>query len=276
MVKIIVSEKDNGKDTKTFLESFHLSKAKIHQLFQNKGISKDQNILYQMDKVKKGDVIHIDFSSIDQNKVEPFDGLIEVLYEDQDMLILNKPKALLVHTDGNTIDTLTNRVAFHKKDHPYQILPVHRLDYETSGLLIFGKHPLAQAFLSHQFEERLVEKVYKALVEGVIKKDEGVINQPIGRDRHSEKQRISKDGKKATSIYKVIKRFGDETLCEVKIIGGRKHQIRVHMASIGHPVVGDKLYGHLKKHMGQLNLEFIECKFIHPVQKELFEYRLKK
>lgn len=276
MIKIVVGKADSGVDVKTFLESFHLSKAKIHQLFQNKGISKNHSNVYQLDKVEKGDVIEIDFSSIDQHKVEAFDGLIEVLYEDQDILILNKPKFLLVHTDGNTVDTLTNRVAFHKKDHPYSILPVHRLDYETSGLLIFGKHPLAQAFLSHQFEERLVKKVYRALVEGIIEKDKGVINQPIARDRHSDKQRISKDGKQATSIYKVIKRFSDETLCEIKIIGGRKHQIRVHMATIGHPVVGDKLYGHLKKNMGQLNLEFIECKFMHPTQKEIFEYRLKK
>lgn len=275
MIKVNVHEKDSGKEVKAFLETFHLSKAKIHQLFQNKCVSRNQNTLYQLDKVKKDDIIDIDFSCLEQQPVDPFMGAIEILYEDQDMMILNKPKFLLVHTDGNTIDTLTNRVAYHKKDHPYQILPVHRLDYETSGLLIFAKHPLAHAFLSHQFEERQVEKIYTALVEGVVSKDKAVIDQPIARDRHSEKQRVSKDGKQATSIYKVIKRFNDETLCEIKIIGGRKHQIRVHMASIGHPVVGDKLYGHLRKNEGKLNLEFTACKFIHPTKKILFEYQLK-
>ena len=275
MVKIVVLEKDSDKEIKTFLETFYLSKAKIHQLFQNKCVYRNQKNLYQLDKIKKGDVIDIDFSCLDQQPIIPFMGPIEILYEDQDMMILNKPKSLLVHTDGNTIDTLTNRVAYHKKDYPYQILPVHRLDYETSGLLIFAKHPLAHAFLSHQFEERQVEKKYIALVEGVVSKDKDVIDLPIARDRHSEKQRVSKDGKRATSIYRVIKRFNSETLCEVMIIGGRKHQIRVHMASIGHPVVGDKLYGHLRKNHSMMCLEFTACKFIHPTQRVLFKYQLK-
>lgn len=276
MVKIKITKSDDGKQAKVFLESFHLSKAKIHQLFQGHKITRDQVTVNQHDILHLEDELEIDLSIIEQNHIEPYDGPIDIVYEDDDILILNKPKFILVHTDGQTIDTLTNRIAYHKSSHPYQILPVHRLDFETSGLLVFGKNPLSQAFLSHQFEERLVEKIYLASVEGIIEKDHGVIHQPIARDRHSNKQRISQSGKKATSIYTVISRDTDQTLCEIKIIGGRKHQIRVHMAAIGHPVVGDQIYGHLKKMSGPMALSFISCTLIHPRSRVTSTYRLKK
>ena len=276
MIKITITKSDAGKQAKDFLESFHLSKAKIHQLFQAHKITKNQEVIHQHDILNLNDAIEIDLSVIEQKEVEPFDGPIDIVYEDEDILILNKPKFILVHTDGQTIDTLTNRVAYHKSEHLYQILPVHRLDFETSGLLVFGKNPLTQAFLSHQFEERLVEKIYLASVEGVVKKDHGTIDKPIARDRHSSKQRISQSGKKATSMYSVIRRDDDQSLCEIKIIGGRKHQIRVHMAAIGHPVVGDQLYGHLKKMSGPLALQFISCTLIHPRTKTKVTYSIKK
>lgn len=276
MVKLIISEKDIGINIKTFLESFHLAKSKVHQLFQSHNVRVNHDVVNQTHLLQKNDVVEIDLTELKHKPIVPFEGPIDVLYEDEDILLLYKPKFLLVHTDGNTIDSLTNRVAYYKKNSNHPILPVHRLDYETSGILIFGKHPLSQAFLSYQFEDRLVEKKYIAVVEGVLKKDEGIIDKPIAKDRHSNKQRVSHTGQSARSSFKVIERYENETLCEIRIMGGRKHQIRVHMAAIGHPIVGDKLYGHLKKNEKHLHLEFTYCKFIHPANKEAFEYQLKK
>jgi 23S rRNA pseudouridine1911/1915/1917 synthase len=276
MINVKISKVNQDLNIKKYLESFHLAKSKIHNLFQQHKIMVNQEPINQDYILKVSDELQMDLSILNGNKIQPVDGPIDVVYEDQDILILNKPKFILVHTDGIHEDTLTNRVQFYRQNHPYQILPVHRLDFETSGVLIFGKHPLAQAFLSHQFEERLVEKIYIAKVEGIIKDDQGMINQPIARDRHHDKQRISQHGKPATSLYKVIKRFDDETLCQIKIIGGRKHQIRVHMASIGHPVIGDSLYGHLKKYNKGLELEFVECTLIHPIDRIKYTYKLKK
>ena len=276
MVNIKISKNEAGMDVRTYLESFYLAKSKIYKLFQLNKVSINQISVNQDYILKLNDYLEIDLSILNHNHISPVEGPIDIVYEDQDLLILNKPKSILVHTDGIKADTLTNRVQFHRQNHAYQILPVHRLDFETSGLLIFGKHPLAQAFLSHQFEERLVEKIYIAKVEGIIKDDRGIINQPIARDRHQDKQRISQSGKAAKSLYKVIKRYDDETLCEIKIIGGRKHQIRVHMASIGHPIMGDNLYGHLKKHIIGLQLEFTECTLMHPRDRVKYTYKLKK
>lgn len=276
MFSIKIVESDIGMNIKTYLGTFHLAKSKIHKLLHEKKIMINQTIIDHHYNLQKNDLIKIDFNEINQKKVEPYEGPIDILYEDDQILIIYKPKFILVHTDGDTIDTCTNRVAFYTQNHDTPILPVHRLDYETSGLLIFGKNPLAQAYLSYQFEQRLVEKTYIALVEGIIKKNEGSIHKKIARDRHTDKQRISETGKDAITTYKVIKRFDDETLCQLQIIGGRKHQIRVHMSSIGHPVVGDKMYGHLKKNSNHLNLEFVKVTFIHPETKIPFEFELKK
>lgn len=274
MIDIKINEYFNQMTIREMLLSFYIAKSKVylltHYVFLNKEPAKMD------DHLALDDVLSIDFSALNSNEIEPIDGEINIIYEDQDVLIVNKQVNILVHTDGVTVDTLTNRIASQFKDYPYPILPVHRLDYETSGLLVFAKHPLAHAFLSYQFENRLVEKTYLAYVEGIVENNKGTIDKPIGKDRHDNKQRVTKDGKPSKTLFEVIRRDSDQTFCKVHIIGGRKHQIRVHLASIGHPVIGDKLYGHLKRSNDGLKLHFKKIRFIHPGTRQAFEIETEK
>jgi len=272
MIDIKIAAYYDQLTIKDVLASFHIAKSKIYQLNDFVFLNKEKAKMD--DKVKTDDILSVDMRQLNLKEVEPILGDIDVLFEDDDLLILDKPKGILVHTDGNEIDTLTNRVAYHYQTYSYPILPVHRLDVETSGLLVFAKHPLIHAYLSYLFEIRQVEKTYEAMVEGVVKQDKASIKTSIGKDRHNNKQVISKNGQMAHTTYEVKKRYEDKTLCYINIIGGRKHQIRVHMASIGHPVLGDQLYGHLKKDDGPLCLRFIHIKFKHPITKTLFSFNI--
>lgn len=274
MIEIKINAFFEQMTIREMLASFYIAKSKIYLLrndvFINHSLAKID------DRLNLNDILSIDFKALNTHDIEPYEGAIDIIYEDQDMLIVDKQAYILVHTDGQTIDTLTNRIAYLYQNYPYQILPVHRLDYETSGLLVFAKHPLAHAFLSYQFENRFVLKTYLAYVEGVMEKDKGIIDKPIGKDRHDNKQRISQDGKPAKTIFEVIKRYDNQTFCSVQIIGGRKHQIRVHLASLGHPVIGDKLYGHVMRNEKGLKLHFKKIKLTHPTTREPFEIETEK
>ncbi len=274
MIQINISDIFDKTSINDFLKSFYISKSKIYQL--NNHIYINELPARMNDQLNTNDRMIIDFSPLGLNTVKPYQGDIEILYEDSDVLVLNKQKDILVHTDGNTIDTLTNRVAYHYHNAVYPILPVHRLDFETSGILVFAKHPLAHAYLAYQFENRLVEKTYIAMVLGVVMDNQGVIDKPIARDRHSDKQIVFKNGKEAKTIYEVIKRFQDKTLVKINIIGGRKHQIRVHFESIGHPIIGDKRYGHFHQSVDSLKLHFKNIKFMHPTLRTYSELDTKK
>lgn len=273
-VNMVIFKIDKQFDNVTiqeFLSSFHLSKPKIYKLEIKKSIFINNKPASLENILKASDLISFDFKCLNTKKIIQIEGDIEVVYEDQDILILNKQPFILVHTDGITNDTLTNRIAFHYANHSNQILAVHRLDYETSGLLVFAKHPLSHAYLSYLFEKRKVNKTYMAYVENVMDKKSGWIKEPIGKDRHLNRQRVTKSGQKAETHYQVLKEFKDKTLCEINIIGGRKHQIRVHLAYLGHPVVGDRLYGDKFKHEKGLKLHFKNIQFLHPRTREIFE-----
>jgi 23S rRNA pseudouridine1911/1915/1917 synthase len=270
MINFHIDKQFNQVKIRDFLASFHMSKSKIYNFELHKSALVNQ-VYKGLDAIlKTNDNLSLDFVGFHTTPLMPYQGEIKVIYEDEDILILNKQPFVLVHTDGNSIDTLTNRIAYHYETN-YPILPVHRIDYETSGLLVFAKHPLSHAFLSRLFENREVEKTYLAYVNGIVEKDCGWIKEPIGKDRHKNRQRVTKDGQDAQTYYKVIKRLKNETLLEINIIGGRKHQIRVHLAYINHPVIGDGLYG-IKRHEGQgLKLHFKHIKFMHPRSRSLFE-----
>lgn len=270
MLTFTIDKQFSDLKIREFLATFKLSKSKIYNFELHK--SAFVNGIYKGldERLKQNDKLTLDFVGFYTNPVIPFEGEIKVIFEDEDIMVLNKQDFVLVHTDGNTNDTLTNRIAFHYET-DYPILPVHRIDYETSGLLVFAKHPLAHAYLSQLFEQREVEKIYLAYVNGVVPQDDGWIKDAIGKDRHQNRQRVTKDGQDAQTYYKVIKRFKNQTLLEVKIIGGRKHQIRVHLAYINHPVIGDGLYGVKKIESQGLKLHFKHIKFMHPRSRSFFE-----
>ncbi len=209
-------------------------------------------------KVALGDEVIIQKDEPKEVSIEAEDIPLDVLYEDNDIIVVNKPKGLVVHpANGNPDGTLVNAIMNIAKDSLSgiggEIRPgiVHRLDKDTSGVLIVAKNDKAHIDISNQIKNRETSKIYIALVRGVINENEATINMPIARDlKDRKKMAVSKNGKEAITHFKVLKRYEGFTLLEIKIDTGRTHQIRVHLAEIKHPVVGDMVYSNGKNPFG--------------------------
>ena len=203
---------------------------------------------------------------------------IDVLYEDNDIIVVNKPKGMVVHPangnpDGTLVNAIMNLCGDSLSGIGGEIRPgiIHRLDKDTSGVLIVAKNDMAHVNISNQIKDRQTSKIYVALVRGVINENEATINMPIGRSKKDRKKMtVTKEGKEAITHFKVLKRYEKFTLVEIKIETGRTHQIRVHMAEIGYPVVGDYIYSNGKNPFGvegqMLHAKQIE--FVHPKTEE--------
>ncbi len=247
-----------GKTIREYLQHFNVGKAVIYKYSSNHLIKVNDVLKNSEYRIKKDDMISITLECVE--KAYYTEEPIDIIFEDEDILVVNKPIDLLVHSDGNTYDTLTDRVGNHyqKLGYFHPVLPAHRIDKETSGIVIFGKHFISIAYLSTQFETRDIVKIYTCLVENVFTQKEGLIQSKLLRDPHSNKMLVSPHGKMATTTYKVIQNLFDQALLEVDIKSGRTHQIRAQLASIGHSVVGDPLYGTPK---GRLMLHFSKISF---------------
>ena len=243
----------------SFLIHTKIKSSYVNELIFGKKIMINQEIIRKDVPIKSNDFVQIDFSFMKEPTIHLIDKTIDIIYEDAFFCAVYKPIGLLVYDDSNKKDNLTSRVNAHyqKHDHPFSVLPAHRIDVDTSGIVLFGKNPLSISFLSNLFESKDIEKTYLAIVEGLVVKD-GFIKKRIALDRHSNKMRISETGKDAYTSYKVLKKMGNETFLKIMIAGGRKHQIRVHLSSIGHPIKGDILYGSKDE---RLYLHFYQTKF---------------
>lgn len=227
-------------------------------------------------KVKENDEIEfvpLPTISLDVNPVKMD---LDIIYEDHDIIVINKPKGMVVHpANGHHDDTLVNALLAHCDDLSGingVLRPgiVHRLDKDTTGVLVACKNDKAHAFIAQQFKDHTVTKVYTALVEGIIVEQAGRINAPIARDsKHRQKMGIEEHGKEAITEFEVLQRFSSHTLVKCHLLTGRTHQIRVHMAYINHPVVNDPLYGHhfTKDVQGQY-LHSTSLTLIHPTTLE--------
>lgn len=264
------------KALSTLLED--LSRSKIQTHLDNGLILVNQKQEKASYKLHEGDEIVVNDLPSETSDLNPEDIPLDIVYEDDEVIVVNKPKGLVVHPGaGNEEHTLANALKFHSDslsslNGDFRPGIVHRIDKDTAGLLVVAKNDAAHAFLANQLSDHTLGRKYYALVLGVVKENEGKVIAPIGRDQ-KYRQKMAVDmmhGKDAETSFKVIERFKDSTLVECILKTGRTHQIRVHMNYIGHPVIGDPIYGKGNRTFyddGQL-LFAHEIHFIHPVTKK--------
>ena len=222
-------------------------------------------------RVTFGQVIKVLSGFSEFSALEPEDIPIEILYEDDDILVVDKPAGLSVHPGaGHPGGTLVNALIYLRptlKGIGSSERPgiVHRLDLDTSGVMVIAKNLASHAHISEQFAQRSVNKIYLALVKGRLTQTEAIIDAPIGRDpSNRQKMNVVDGGKSAKTRYKVLRSIGDHQLLEVKLLTGRTHQIRVHLASIGHSIIGDSLYGKKSKTIDRQFLHSHLLELVHP------------
>ncbi|WP_040211905.1 RluA family pseudouridine synthase [Clostridium polynesiense] len=257
------------------------SRSYIQNLINKEFIRVNNKIVKSNYKLKESDSIEVNIPDPEVLKVIPQNIPLDILYEDSDVIVINKPQGMVVHpAPGNKDNTLVNALLYHCKDLSgiNGIMSpgiVHRIDKDTSGVLVVARNDKALGLLAEQFKNHSMTREYLALVEGRIQKDEGTIDAPLGRNPKDRlKFAVVKEGKKAITHYKVAERFNSYTLVSCRLETGRTHQIRVHMAYIGHPLVGDPLYGYKKQKFsaeGQL-LHARLLGFIHPIKNVYMEF----
>lgn len=275
-LKLIVTEQYVGERLDTYVSSLNsdMSRSNCQRLIKEGNVLVNGNSSKESYRVKLGDEVLVKIEPPKEAKIEAQEIPLNIIYEDNDIIVINKEKGMVVHPgNGNMDGTLVNAVLSHAKDSLSgiggEIRPgiVHRLDKDTSGLIIVAKNDSAHINVSEQIKNHEVTKIYTALVRGNIEEDEATIDMPIARDeRDRTKMATNIDGKEAVTHFKVIKRYYDYTLLRVKIDTGRTHQIRVHMAKIHHPVIGDEVYSNGKNEFnvkGQL-LHSTILEFKHP------------
>ncbi len=260
-------------------QNLELSRSMIQKLLEENKITVNGKKEKASYKVQEGDNIEIEINIPKEITIEEQEIPLDIVYEDSDILVVNKQKGLVVHpASGNWEGTLVNGIMAHCKDSLSgiggELRPgiVHRLDKDTSGLLIIAKNDKAHIAMSEQIKNRKVKKTYIALVRGTIAEAQATIHMPIGRStKDRKKMAVVKNGKEAITHFKVLNRFttskGSYTLLEIKIDTGRTHQIRVHMAEIRHPVIGDYVYSNGKNEFGIEGqcLHAQKLEFNHPV-----------
>ncbi len=287
IITLAVSEDSGGTRLDAYISSQieELSRNYAQQIIESGCVSVNgKEELSKKAKVKSGDSIEIDYPEPETLNVEPQDIPIEIVYEDDDVIVVEKPRGMVVHpSPGNFDGTLVNALMYHCGDTLSSINGtirpgiVHRIDKDTSGLLMIAKNNIAHESLAAQLKEHSCTREYTALVYDNIREDELTVDRPIGRDEKNRLRRavFGSNPKEAVTHIRVVKRYGKYTLIKARLETGRTHQIRVHMSYIKHPLVGDELYGPKKQTLpvkGQM-LHAGVLGFVHPATGRYMEFR---
>ena len=258
-------------------KEFHISTRLRTKLIKNKCIYVNNNICDTRDKISIGDTITVDLSlDEDNSNIVPTPMNLDIIYEDEWLLVLHKPAGIAIHPSMLHFDTsLSNGVKYYfdsiklKK----KIRPVNRLDLNTSGLVIFAKCEYIQEYLARQMLDNTFKKEYLCVVSGKFKNKIGTINLPIARKKNSIIERcVDKNGQKSVTHYEVLQEFDSYSLVKCILGTGRTHQIRVHMSYIGHPLLGDTLYGKPSTLIARQALHCSKLEFIHPISKQILTF----
>lgn len=275
--EIIVDQLNEKQRLDAFLANTELeiSRSMAQKLIKNNQVFVNGKNEKESYKVKKDDVIIVKIEEPKESSLKEQEIPLDIIYEDEDIIVVNKEKGMVVHPgNGNPDGTLVNAILHHCKGSLSgiggEVRPgiVHRIDKDTSGLLIVAKNDKAHIAMAEEIKNHEVTKIYTTLVRGVISENQATINMPIGRSpKERTKMAVVKDGKEAITHFEVLKRYSKYTLLKVKIDTGRTHQIRVHLAQIGYPVIGDEVYSNGKNEFGVHGqmLHSTVLEFKHPV-----------
>lgn len=277
LIRYTITEEQEGERIDKCLTRLidYISRSNIQKRIKGQQVFVNGAAVKPSYQVSAGDEISLQVPENEEPDIPAEDIPLDILYEDEDILIVNKPKNMVVHpAAGHYTGTLVNAVMFHCKDSLSGINGVlrpgivHRIDKDTTGSVIICKNDMAHLHIASQLKEHSITRVYHAICYGVIKEDEGTIDKMIGRDTQDRKKMavVTQNGKRAVTHYKVLQRFRDYTYIECRLETGRTHQIRVHMSSIGHPLLGDSVYTSRKScfHLEGQTLHAKTIGFIHP------------
>lgn len=271
-IKIPILKEWNGLSVQDLFKiKWQAPKKLVHNLRMEKSVFLNGEVTLWTESLKTGDQLEIFISKENTKTIQPTYFPIDILYEDDHLLVVNKPANMITHPNVEEQNTLLNAVIYYLNgSYAHHI---HRLDKHTTGTILFAKHPLSHAILARMIEERKIKRTYWAITDGLLHKKTGVINAPIGRDRHHPtRRRVSNSGQTAVTDYRVLRTFPKEqlTLIECTLRTGRTHQIRVHFNHLGHPLAGDTLYGGSSRFNRQA-LHARTITFIHPFSMEKLE-----
>ncbi len=277
MIQFEIAPTEDGKMLKKVLQNrFQFSRRMFRRLREEGRVMVNNQFLYYTARVSVGDQVTVDLQDTsDDNYIKPEDIPLTIVYEDDDLLILDKHSGIVVHpTLGYSSGTLANGVAHYakKRGESYPFRPVTRLDKDTSGIMVVAKHAHAHAFLSKQMKQKRYKRKYIAICHGKIEKESGTINLPIGSHPDSIILRVidQEYGKPAITHYQIVEKFSNATMLSLTLETGRTHQIRVHLAAIGHAIIGDTLYGSIH------DTELITHQALHAKEITLFHQHLRQ
>lgn len=267
----------DGKKVEEVLKGpLALSNRMINRLTRCRGIQLNGRMPWLGRRVKAGDRLRVAVRPRERSNLVPEPVPFGLLHEDEDLMVVNKPAGINVHPiHPKETGTLAHGILFHWQRQGFEgrVRPVHRLDRDTTGVILIAKNAYMHQLLDRQLKNRTIERIYLAIVSGRLTQEEGTIRLPIGRDpTHPLRRRVTEDGADAITHYRVLSATEQASVIEAKLETGRTHQIRVHFAHLGHPLWGDPLYGGANGHIGRHALHAVRLSFTHPLKEEAMTF----